>query len=209
MQPEWIKRYGRRFDSYRLPKGKEKRLKLATTIGRSGCYLLNAVLEELAPAEVRALSMIDIMRRIWIQQFYWCKGRVHWQTKKKWGQPPTGKMIASTEDLEAKYCVKRSTEWTGYQVHLTETCEKEHPRLITEVKTTPASTHDSKVTETIHDDLTDRELLPETHLVDEGYMETDLLVDSQKRGIDLLGPVPSSKSWQSREEDAFDHTHAV
>lgn len=206
MQPEWIKRYGRRFDSYRLPKGKEKRLKLATTIGRDGYYLLHAVLEESAPAEIQALPMIDIMRRIWVQQFYWCAGEVHWRTKKKWGQPPAGKMIASPEDLEAKYCVKRSTEWTGYKVHLTETCAQEHPRLITQVETTVATKHDSKATQTIQDDLAARELLPETHLVDEGYTEADLLVDSQKRGVDLLGPLPSSKSWQDRTENALDHT---
>lgn len=206
MQPEWIKRYGRRFDSYRLPKGKEKRLKLATTIGRDGYYLLHAVLEESAPAEIQALPMIDIMRRIWVQQFYWCAGEVHWRTKKKWGQPPAGKMIASPEDLEAKYCVKRSTEWTGYKVHLTETCAQEHPRLITPVETTVATKHDSKATQTIQDDLAARELLPETHLVDEGYTEADLLVDSQKRGVDLLGPLPSSKSWQDRTENALDHT---
>lgn len=206
MQPEWIKRYGRRFDSYRLPKGKEKRLELARTIGQDGYYLLNKVLQEATPTEVSVLPMIDIMRRIWIQQFYWCEDKVHWRTKKKWGQPPAGKMIASTEDLEAKYRVKRSTEWVGYQVHLTETCDKEHPRLITQVETTVASKHDSKVTRTIHADLAERELLPETHLVDEGYMETDLLVESQKQGVDMVGPVPSSKSWQSKQEDAFDHS---
>ena len=207
IQPEWIKRYGRRFDSYQLPKGKKKRLELATTIGHDGYRLLTSALEESTPSEVRALLMIDTLRRIWIQQFYWCDGEVYWRTKKKWGQPPAGKMIASTEDLEARYRVKRSTEWTGYLVHLTETCDKEHPRLITQVETTEASVHDSKVTTTVHDDLAERGLLPETHLVDEGYMETDLLVDSQKRGVDLVGPVPSSKSWQSRQESAFDHTH--
>jgi len=37
-------------------------------------------------------------------------------------------------------------------------------------------------------------------------MEIDLLLDSQKKGIDLVGPVPSSKSWQDRVEGAFDHT---
>lgn len=150
--------------------------------------------------------MVDIMRRIWIQQFYWCEGEVHWRTKKKHGQPPAGKMISSPEDLEARYRVKRSTEWTGYLVHLTETCDQESPRLITQVETTVASTHDSKVTQLIQDDLAERDLSPETHLVDEGYMETDLLVDSQNRGIDLVGPVPSSKSWQTRKEGAFDHT---
>ena len=206
MQPEWIKRYGRRFDSYRLPKSKEKRLQLATAIGWDGYYLLNAALEEAAPAEVRTLPMVDIMRRVWMQQFYWCDDEVHWRTKKKWGQPPAGKMIPSTEDLEAKYCVKRTTEWTGYKVHLTETCAKEQPRLITHVETTVATRHDCKVTETVQDDLEARGLLPETHLADEGYLEVDLLVKSQQRGVDLVGPVPSSKSWQSREEGALDHT---
>ncbi len=37
-------------------------------------------------------------------------------------------------------------------------------------------------------------------------MEIDLLLASQKRGIDLVGPVPTSKSWQDRVEGAFDHT---
>lgn len=206
MKPEWIKRYGRRFDGYRLPKGKKKRLELAVTIGQDGFYLLNAALQASAPADVRTLPAIDIIRRIWVQQFYWCEGDVHWRTKKKWGQPPAGKMLSSMEDLEARYRVKRSTEWTGYMVHLTETCHEEHPRLITQVETTVASTHDSKVTRTIQNDLDERDLLPEVHLVDEGYMEADLLVESQERGIDMVGPVPSSKSWQSREEGAFDHT---
>ena len=115
-------------------------------------------------------------------------------------------MLSSIEDLEARCRVKRSTEWTGYLVHLTETCHEEHPRLITQVETTVASTHDSKVTRTIQNNLDKQDLLPEVHLVDEGYMEADLLVESQERGIDVVGPVPSSKSWQSREEDAFDHT---
>jgi transposase len=206
MQPEWVKRYGRRFDSYQLPKSKKKRLELATNIGQDGYYLLTAASQESTPKEIRTIPIIEIMRTIWIQQFYWCDGKVHWRTKKEWGQPPAGKMIASTEDLEARYRAKRSTYWTGYLVHLTETCHEEHPRLITQVETTTASVHDSKVTPTIQDDLTDRGLLPETHLVDEGYMETDLLVDSQKRGVDLVGPVPSGKGWQSRKENAFDHT---
>lgn len=37
-------------------------------------------------------------------------------------------------------------------------------------------------------------------------METDLLVSSRERGVDLLGSVPSSKSWQAQEDGAFDHT---
>lgn len=89
-------------------------------------------------------------------------------------------------------------EWTAYNVHLTKTCDKEHPRLITQVETTAATKHDSKVTKTNQDDLAGRELLPKTQIVDEGYMETDLLVNGQKNGVDLVGPMPRSKSWQDR-----------
>jgi Transposase DDE domain len=89
---------------------------------------------------------------------------------------------------------------------LTETCQAGHPHLITQVETTAATTHDVKMTEQIQDDLERRDLLPEMMLVDEGYVETDLLVSSQERGVDLLGPMPSSKSWQDRVEGAFDHT---
>jgi transposase len=206
IQPEWIKRYGRPFDSYRLPKSKEKREELAIAIGQDGFAVLQAIYQEDAPAVVKSLPRVEIMRRIWIQQYYRHEGEIHWRTKKKWGQPPAHQMIASPEDLEAKYCVKRSTVWTGYKVHLTETCEVDQPRLITQVETTAATTHDVKVTETIQDNLAERDLLPEIQLVDQGYMETDLLVNSQKKGVDLVGPVPSSKSWQDRLDEAFDHT---
>ena len=206
LQPDWIERYGRPFANDRLPKSKEERQAFAETVGRDGVVLLTVVWGEETPAEVKQLRMVEVLRRIWVQQFYLCDGQVHWRTKDAWGQPPAALMIASPEDLDASYCVKRSTEWTGYKVHLTETCEAEHPRLITQVDTTPATTPDVNCTDTIQDDLTARDLLPDTHLVDEGYMETDLLVKSQKKGVDLVGPVPSHKSWQSRTDAAFDHT---
>lgn len=206
MNPEWIKRYGRRFESFRLPKSKEKRLALAKTIGQDGYALLQAIYQAETPAKVRQLPTVEVLRRIWLQQYYQDDDDVHWRTKKKWGQPPANQMIASPDDVEARYCVKRTTEWTGYKVHWTETCQEEHPRLITQVETTPATTHDVKVTEKIQEDLAKRDLLPETQLVDEGYMEADLLVSSQAKGVDLHGPVPSSKSWQDREKGAFDHT---
>jgi len=205
MQSEWIKGYGRRFDSYRLPTSTAKREALAVEIGEDGFYQLQAIAET-GPTELKRSPKIKLMRRIWIQQYYWCEGKVHWRTKDKWGQAPAGKMIGSRDDPEARYCVKRSTEWTGYKVHFTETCQAEYPRLITQVETTPATIHDVKMTSRIQDDLARKDLLPEIQLVDEGYMEIDLLVKSHQKGIDLVGPVPSSKSWQDRVEGAFDHT---
>jgi transposase len=206
LKPEWVQRYARRFDGYHLPTSKAKREVLAVKIGEDGFYLLQAIYYENGPQALKASAKIEILRRIWVQQFYWVDGKVYWRTKDQWGQPPAGKMIGSPDDLEAKYCVKRSTEWTGYKVHFTETCQAEYPRLITQVETTPSTVHDVKVTTRIQKDLAARGCLPEIQLVDEGYMEIDLLLDSQKRGIDLVGPVPTSKSWQDRVEGAFDHT---
>ena len=206
IQPGRLKRYGRRFDYYRLPKSKEKRYAPAVQIGQDGYTLPEAIYNGEAPAEVVRHPMIELLRRIWVQQFYYEDGKVYWRTKKQYGQPPAGKMIASFRDTDAKYCVKRNTEWTGYKVHLTETCQNEHPHLITQVETTVATVHDVKMTETIQTDLQARDLLPDIQLVDEGYMETDVLVSSRERGVDLLGPVPGSKSRQDRAEGAFDHT---
>jgi transposase len=206
MKVEWIKRYERRFDGYRLPTSRAKREELAVAIGEDGFYLLQAIHAETCPPELKRSPKVGVFQRIWIQQYYWCEGKVYWRTKEKWGQPPAGKMIASPDDRDARYCVKRSTEWTGYKVHFTETCQEDSPRLITHVETTPATIHDSKVTTRIQDALATKDRSPETHLVDEGYMEIDLLVDSQHKGIDLVGPVPSSKTWQDRVEGAFDHT---
>lgn len=206
MKPEWVKRYARRFDGYRLPSSQTKRQELAVAIGEDGFYLLQAIHAERGPQELKTAASVEVLQRIWIQQYYWCEGKVSWRTKEKWGQPPAGKMIGSPDDLEARYCVKRSTEWTGYKVHFTETCQAEYPRLITHVETTAATVHDVKVTAKIQQDLAATGRLPEIQLVDEGYMEIDLLVASRNKGVDLVGPVPSSKSWQDRTEGAFDHT---
>lgn len=62
-------------------------------------------------------------------------------------------MIGSPDNLKARYCVKRSTEWTGYKVYFTETCQAEYPRLITQVETTPSTVYDVKATARIQEDL--------------------------------------------------------
>lgn len=206
MKEEWIKRYARRFDGYSLPTSKAKREQLAVAIGEDGVFLLQVMYAEDGPKALKTSSKVEILRRIWIQQYYLADNKVYWRTKEKWGQPPAGTMIGSPDDLEARYCVKRSTEWTGYKVHFTETCQADSPRLITQVETTVSTLHDVKVTTRIQDALAKKDRLPEIQLVDEGYMEIDLLLASQKRGIDLVGPVPTSKSWQDRVEGAFDHT---
>lgn len=83
-------------------------------------------------------------------------------------------------------------------MHLTETCDDDTPHLITHVATTPATTHDRELTATIHADLTAKGVAPHEHLVDTGYIDAELLVQSEwQHGVTLLGPVTADLAWQA------------
>ena len=166
---------------------------MAVTIGRDGFSLLEAIYGGGTPEEVKELGVVEVLRQVWVQRYYRLDGEVYWRTKKKWGQPAAGGLISSVQDVDARYSVKGTKEWTGYKVHLTETCAASHPRLITQVETTAGTVHDVKVTRSVQDDLTSRGLAPEVHLVDMGYVEADLLLSSQERGIDLVGPMLAAR----------------
>jgi transposase len=206
IQPGWEQRYTRQIDSYHLPKRMEQREDLAEQVGKDGAHLIEAIFREMAPANLRELPSIKILCRIWVQQYYQEEGGIHWRSKEKWGQPPAGQMISSPDDLDAHYCVKRSTEWTGYKVHLTETCAEGYPHLITQVTSTTATVHDVKLTRSIQDQLIGKGLKPDQQFVDSGYLESDLLFDSLQKGIDLVGPMPSDNTWQAHQPGAFEHT---
>lgn len=50
---------------------------------------------------------------------------------------------------------QRDTAWSGYRVHLTETCDTDRPEVVIHVATTIAPVQDGELTEQIHDDLAD------------------------------------------------------
>jgi transposase len=93
----------------------------------------------------------------------------------------------------------------GYKVHLTETCETDTPHLIVNVETTPATTPDDHMVESVHASLAEHGLLPAEHLVDKGYTDSQVLVESQRTyGVTLIGPVADDPSWQARTGTGFD-----
>src|SRR4051794_31514557 len=95
--------------------------------------------------------------------------------------------------------------WVGYKVHLTETCDVDAPHVIVNVETTAATTPDDNMLAVIHKSLESRDLLPAEHLVDKGYTDSRVLVDSRNDyGITITGPVADDPSWQARTEDGFD-----
>jgi len=113
---------------------------------------------------------------------------LRWRTTDE--QPPAALLIQSPYDLEARYSQKRDTQWVGYKVHLTETCDPEYPDLMTHVSTTLATTSDFVMGPVIEDDLATRDLLPSTHVLDSGYVVADLLVSAPRQHqIDVVGPL--------------------
>ena len=202
VSPDWFERYGQRFSNYRLPKGKAKRQALAETIGRDGWDLLDQIYQDEAPAYLCDLPAIETMQRVWIQQFYYQDDTISWRDKNN--VPPAALMVASPYDVEVRFSHKRGTQWRGYKVHLSETCEEDRPHLIAHVETTKATDQDSNQVASIHQGLSEKNLLPDDHLVDRAYTSTDLLIESREAyGVNLLGPIRDDQSWQARSEGGY------
>ena len=205
---EWFQRYGPRMDGIRLPKEREQREALMGVIGADGIHLLSVLLETPEKQELRLLPGVEILRQIWVQQ-YWMEYpagaetyQVHLRTDDN--QPPGDKRIHSPYDVDSRYCTKRSTAWVGYKVHLTETCEDNSPHIITNVETRNAVEQDVSTTERIHASLAAKGLLPGEHLLDTGYIGAELLVNAKTDyGIVICGPVRKDVLWQANSGEGF------
>jgi transposase len=126
---EWFDRYSERTSNYRLPKAETERQQWADMVGQDGLELLMHVYQTEASCWLAQLPAIEILRQVWVQNYYQDNGVVHLREPKD--QPPSAQRITSPYDLDARYSSKRDTIWVGYKVHLTETCELDTPNLIT------------------------------------------------------------------------------
>src|ERR1700761_8221757 len=203
-QPVWFERYGRRIEDYRLPKRREEHEALALEIGVDGFTLLDALEVPNAPAAARQQPMVGTLRDVW---------RIHYAREgngpPRWRMgaelPPVGERLQSPYDPEAHYSTKREMEWSGYKVHVTETCDENAAHLITHVMTCPAMQPDMASTAEIHKCLADKGLLPAEHFVDAGYVDAALLVASQRdHGVALEGPVRAVAKRQNEAEQAYE-----
>jgi transposase len=206
--PEWFKRYGTRIENFNLPKTEAARKQLATVIGSDGKRLLNAIEVSDARFQLAELPAVLLLQRVWDEQFIDDNGQPQFRDVKE--MPPPAGLVTSPYDPEARYSTKRGSSWVGYKVHLTESCDMDAPRLITNVETTPATTPDDNMVEVVHRSLQCRNLLPSEHLVDKGYTDAKVLVASQREhGVEIIGPVTQDPSWQSRDNAGFDKSAFV
>ncbi len=178
----WYERYSRRIEESRLPKATTEREAYAHTVGEDGFLLLDALDTPGVPEGLRALPRIDALRRTW-QRHYERTARapaspgtspayrVRFKASRE--LPPAAEGIESPYDVEARYRHKRDTQWTGYMVHVSETCEPTTPHLLTHVHTTPATVHEAQCTTPIQQALVDKDVPPHEHLVDAAYVSSE------------------------------------
>ncbi len=204
--PEWAGRYTRRAHDDRLPAKQAAREALALTVGADGFALLAAAYAPDAPGWLREIPAVETLRRVWVQQYQLVEGAPRWRAAED--IPPSSTFVSSPHDPDAHYARKGTTQWVGYKVHLTETCEAGLPPLITHVETTTGPVADGATTPAIHAGLKGKDLLPSVHLVDTGYLDAELLVTSREDyAVELLGPTRADLKWQARAGEGFDAGH--
>ncbi len=203
--PAWVERYARRAEDDRLPTSADARAARTLTIGADGALLLTAVYAPAAPPWMRHVPAIETLRRVWVQNYYQTADASHpqWRTDEQ-GIPPASLFVSSPYDADAHFAKKNTTQWVGYKVHITETCDDALPRVITNVETTPGPAADGSVTPLIHAHLKDKDLLPRLHIVDSGFLDAALLAESQRDyNVDLCGPTRVAQAWQTRAAEGF------
>lgn len=204
--PGWSWKYSRRVEEGRLNVKEDKRQAAVEAIGRDGRQLLSAIYAPETSLWLREIPAVDTLRRVWMQNFYQMNTEIHWRDAQNIAS--SRQFISSPLDTDAHLAKKGSTCWVGYKVHLTETCEDDQPNLITHVETTTAPASDGEATPLIHKALQGKNLLPDKHIVDTGFLDAELMVTSKRDfQVDLLGPTRPDVKWQSQEGKGFDAAH--
>ena len=122
---DWYVRYGRRIEEYRLPRGKDERAAFVATVGADGVALLAALAAAETPAKLPDLPEVAVLWQVWDQQYAPAGDGVRFRATDE--LPAAADQIETPHEAEARFAIKRSTTWTGYKAHLTETCDEDTP----------------------------------------------------------------------------------
>ncbi|MEI5102874.1 hypothetical protein RB200_35500 [Streptomyces sp. PmtG] len=113
---------------------------------------------------------------------YDAAGRIQWRTEKTGGLPPSATALVCPYDLMVRYARRgHTTAWKGFLAHVSETCDDDRVKVITDVAATAAT----------------------EHLVDSGCVSV-VLVDraARNRHIDLVG-LPRTGLRRYQQEAGF------
>lgn len=203
---EWLARYGSRIEEAKFPQAESQRQRLMQTIAADGQQLLTQLLNDNSPDFLKQLPVVHLLWRLWIEQYEAVEGQLCW--RQHGNLPPAAQMINSPYDAEARFSRKRNTTWTGYKVHLTESCDADLPHLLTHVETTPATEPDCQTLPQIHAALAKKALLPAEHLLDAGYVDIGNVCASRTdHQVELVGPMRPDSSLQAKQQAGYDIAH--
>ncbi len=130
---DWGRRYGARVDTWRLPTSKTKRAELVAAYGTDAVVLLRAVHDADAPAWLRELPAVEVLRRVLVQNYLIttdAAGRevIRAREAEHDGLPPGRVRLTSPYDLDSRWAAKGDDlYWNGYKSHVTETCQAPDP----------------------------------------------------------------------------------
>jgi transposase len=131
---DFARRYGTPMTSWRPPASQARRDELAIAYAKDGYALLEAVYDSAAPAWLRELPAVGVLRRVLVQNYTRTitkDGREVIRRREKEpegdGLPPGHARIASPYDTDARWGAKREEFWLGYKLHITETCDDPPP----------------------------------------------------------------------------------
>ena len=185
----------------------QARAAYAQQVGTDGFALLDALAQPSTPPAAGAAPTSALLRQVWQTHFERRKGGpLRWRDSAE--LPPVGERIQSPYDHQMHYSTKRGLDWSGYKVHVTETCDDDAVRVITHVETRPAMETDMSAMAAIHARLATRGLLPAEHFVDSGYVNAELLTASRrKHGVSLEGPARGLAAAVSKAGTGYDQAH--
>ena len=123
-----------------------------------------------------------VLQTIFSQQCEVVEGKVTVRAK------TGGNCMQNPSDLDATYDGHKGP---GYQVQIAETCSPENEvQLITAALPQTACETDEAALVPMLDQLEEADLLPEELLVDTIYASDDNVQAAEKRGVELIGPIP-------------------
>lgn len=191
----WARRYGQRVELGRLL-GRGSVLtsadKLARQIAADGAALLEAIEADPAARWAGDLPQVKVMRAVWDQQI--AADGAGWRLKEPGQLPASAERIRSPYDPDVRYSTKsragqQDLEWIGTKVHLTESCDRDLPHLVTDVHTAAATEPDVLATGPILEKLAAREVAPAVHLLDAGYPSAENITRAAAAGTVMITPV--------------------
>jgi transposase len=202
LPPSWEEKYGERFVRQRY--SEKEWQEYEEQIGENGQWLLSRLEKGSAPAEIQNLPEVQVLKTVWTQQFRAEAGKMVYTDLKKYDGHT---QIQSPHDPEARYSRKRHFEWVGDKVQVTETEDEGYPHIITDMVATSSNRTDYEELTAIQARLEQRNCLPAEHYVDAGYMSGPNLDSSQKRHIDLIGPLQTVTTPQDWLPDGITRAH--